>query len=265
MKNVFVALLLLSCGTQAPCDATSCATGCCDSNGTCRPGTAASACGKGGAACSSCATSCTAGVCDGASGGGTAGTGGGTSSGTGGGATATGGGSSASGGGTSASGGGTSASGGGTNASSGAVVNEIVARGGNEYVELYNPGSAAVDLSGYAVTDSHDDGGPDTGKSIRFETGTMLDSHAFALIMCGRDAGGPSTSCAGGSSCWEATWSISNSKGETVWILDPSDQVVAQSYYPPGGADAGRSYGRLPDGTGNFQETSKTPGAPNAP
>jgi hypothetical protein len=258
MKNVFVALLLLACGTQAPCDATSCATGCCDSNGTCRPGTAASACGKGGATCSSCTTGCTAGVCDGASGGGTAATGGG--------AAATGGGSSASGGGTSSgTGGGSAASGGGTAQNGGAVVNEIVARGGNEYVELYNPGSTALDLSGYSVTDSHDDGGPDTGKSVRFDTGTMLDSHAFALIMCGRDAGGPSTVCAGGSSCWEATWSISNSRGETVWILDPSNQVVGQTHYPAGGADAGRSYGRLPDGTGNFQETSKTPAAPNAP
>jgi len=275
MKKIAAVLLLLSCGTQTPCDATSCASGCCDSNGTCRPGTASSACGKGGAACASCASSCTAGVCDSASGGGgsassgggTASNGGGSAS-NGGGAASSGGGTSASGGGTASSGGGAASSGGGTSSGSGsAVVNEIVARGGDEFVEIYNPGSGDFDLSSWGVTDSHADGGPDHGDTVHFPAGTTLPSHGFLLIMVGRaDAGtAPTTNCAGGTTCWEASWGVSNSKGETIWVLDPQDQVEDQAHYPINGADAGRSYGRLPDGTGSFQETSKTPAAPNMP
>jgi hypothetical protein len=272
VKNLAPALLivLFSCGTQAPCDAMSCATGCCDSNGTCRPGDAVSACGKGGAQCASCTGACVANVCQsaagGGSGGGTAASGGGSAA-NGGGSSSSGGGSAASGGGTAATGGGSGAMGGGTGSTGSPVLNEMVARGGNEYVEIYNPGAQSFDLSGYAVTDSHADGGLDMGDALHFPSGTSLPSHGFLLLMLGRaDAGaGATTNCAGGSSCWQAAWSISNSKGETVWILDPQSQVFDQVHYPIDGADAGRSYGRLPDGTGAFQETSKTPGAPNMP
>jgi hypothetical protein len=39
---------------QCGCDAQSCPNGCCDANGSCRPGTAKGACGRGGAACATC-------------------------------------------------------------------------------------------------------------------------------------------------------------------------------------------------------------------
>ncbi len=56
---------------------------------------------------------------------------------------------------------------------------------------------------------------------------------------------------------------MSNSTGETVWLLDATDVVQVQTHYPTNGHAAGKSYGRLPDGTGAFVETSRTPGAPN--
>lgn len=163
-------------------------------------------------------------------------------------------------------GGGASTSDGGT----AAVINEICARGGNEYVELYNPGATAKDLSGYGFCDSDPDGGgPYLSRALRFPSGASLASHGFLLIALGRaDAGaGPTTNCldAGATTCFEASFNISNSLGETAWVLDEQSAVHAYTFYPANGHDAGSSYGRLPDGTGAFQQTSRTPGVANAP
>jgi hypothetical protein len=51
-------------GTCEPCGPTTCATGCCDANGVCQPGTSNTACGFGGVPCSVCNT--TTQVCAGA-------------------------------------------------------------------------------------------------------------------------------------------------------------------------------------------------------
>lgn len=253
-SSLFLAALLASCGTASTCDTKSCATGCCDSSGTCRSGVAQSACGKGGAVCSACGASqtCSSGVC---SGGGT----GGGSAGTGGGATGTG-------GGTTGTGGGMTGTGGGTT-STGAVVNEICSRGGNEYIELYNAGAAAKDLSGYGVCDTQSDGGPYASRALVFPAGTTVPSHGFVLVLLGRTDAGSTTDCIDGgvTSCFETTWSISNGNGETAWLLDGTGAVESSTVYPANGHASGRSYGRIPDGTGAFADTARTPGAPNAP
>ena len=88
-----VSLAFLGCPTPKTCDATTCATGCCDATGTCQLGDAASACGTAGALCLSCAPGfcSTQHVCSVTPSGGGAGTTGGGAGATGGG-TATGGG-----------------------------------------------------------------------------------------------------------------------------------------------------------------------------
>ncbi len=56
-------------GVKPPCDASTCATGCCDAAGNCRTGDTSDACGGGGAACANCASDgkgCVSGVCQGA-------------------------------------------------------------------------------------------------------------------------------------------------------------------------------------------------------
>ena len=85
--------------------------------------------------------------------------------------------------------------------------------------------------------------------------------------MLGRADAGSTTDCAdaGVASCFAATFSVSNSNGETVWLLDPSDAVQVHSAYPANGHASGRSYGRLPDGTGAFVDTARSPGIPNSP
>lgn len=69
----FLVAVGVSCSAPPtpPCDAQTCATGCCDSVGTCRAGNAFTSCGSGGAACRVCESNqaCTAGACTGGSGG----------------------------------------------------------------------------------------------------------------------------------------------------------------------------------------------------
>jgi hypothetical protein len=86
---MWVALLVVSspgasCSPMPVCNATTCATGCCDARGLCQPGTLEAMCGSSGGLCSSCSpgTSCSRGACT--PGGGT---GGGFTDGTGGGST----------------------------------------------------------------------------------------------------------------------------------------------------------------------------------
>jgi hypothetical protein len=60
-----LSLLLVNCSNGPSCDASSCKTGCCTTNGLCQSGNTPNACGSGGKACSLCSGSqvCTSGVC----------------------------------------------------------------------------------------------------------------------------------------------------------------------------------------------------------
>ncbi|MFT3836946.1 MAG: lamin tail domain-containing protein [Myxococcaceae bacterium] len=263
-----VLVAISSCGSSATCDPSNC-SGCCDSSGSCRPGTAADVCGKGGLSCSACGTgqTCSVGACS--TGGGSA-AGGGSASGGGaaaGGGAATGGGAAAGGG--AATGGGAAAGGGaatGGGAGSGAVVfNEICARG-SDFLELMNTGSASADLGGYAVADSIDDGGgAKLDSALVFPSGTSLAPGDHLLVVLNVADAGLTTDCLDGgpSSCFGATFKVSNSRGEVVWLLAPGGGVVQQQLYPMDAVPSGFSYGRLPDGTGSFGQTTPTPGHTN--
>jgi len=247
----------VNCGSTGSCDAANC-SGCCDSSGSCRPGSAADACGKSGLACASCGTSqmCALGAC---STGGGSGTGGGSSSS--GGGSATGGGSSAGGG---SSTGGGSASGGGSGSGS-VVFNEICARG-SDYLELYNAGASAKDLGGYAVADSLDDGGGvKLDSALTFPAGTTIAPGGFMLVVLNVADAGVTFDCLDGgqSPCFGASFKVSNSRGEVVWLLAPGGGVEQQQLYPMNAVASGTSYGRLPDGTGAFGQTALTPGYAN--
>lgn len=126
---LIAALALAGCGVQPPaCDATSCASGCCDADGVCQFPTALT-CGLNGYACQACvgAQFCSFGICvtpssgngGGTGNGGGAGGGGGAIGGGGGGATGGGGGGTATGGGGGGTGGGGTATGGGGGAATG--------------------------------------------------------------------------------------------------------------------------------------------------
>lgn len=168
----------------------------------------------------------------------------------------------------SAGGGDQGGTGGGT-ATTTVVVNEISAKG-SDWIELGNPGPGSADLGGLGLCDSDDSGQCNTADALRFPEGTQLAPGAYLLILGDQlpeDGPGPHTAClpdGGPSSCFYATWKVSASRGETVYLISQSDQVLAQFEYPMEAAADGQTWGRLPDLTGEGAVTAPTPGAENA-
>ncbi len=148
------------------------------------------------------------------------------------------------------------------------VINEIHAIG-EDWVELVNTGADSVDLSSYGIADSDAMGVPKIVDAARFPAGTVLGPQGRAFIVAEQDpaAGvGPHDVClttGGPNSCFYATWGISASKGEKLFLLAPADSVVGEAEYPPNAVLEPSTWGRLPDGTGNFAETAATPGEAN--
>src|SRR5262249_13710487 len=150
------------------------------------------------------------------------------------------------------------------------VINEIRAVDA-DWIELYNPGPGPVALGGLGLTQARGSNGPpDAAALLAFPSNATLASGSFLLVV-GKEAmiGGPFTDCAGlTSSCYWVSWGVSASGGEAVYIVSVGTTltVVEQVTYPmPSAAPApGRTYGRIPDGTGGFTSTAPTPAAPNA-
>ncbi|MGC4117423.1 MAG: lamin tail domain-containing protein [Myxococcales bacterium] len=147
------------------------------------------------------------------------------------------------------------------------AINEICARSG-DWFELVNPSGAAVDLGGYRLADSAD-GGARLDEAVLFTDGTSLAPGEHLLILGKQpDAGlGRQTGCLDGgvNVCFGASFGISNSSGETLYLVGPDGEVVTTAVYPAGVVAKGRTWGRIPDGTGAFTETTPTPAAANLP
>jgi Lamin Tail Domain len=167
------------------------------------------------------------------------------------------------------------------------VINEISP--GDEWVELFNAGSDAVDLEGYRVADRDKaTGAPKLGESVRFPKGTVLASKAYLLVRgggaggdllgsidAGTDAGNGDAGDAGAqpkpcppggqSYCFHAAFGISNKAGETIYMLAPDQSIKGSVVYPPLGVAMGQSYARIPNGVADapFKPASETPGAAN--
>ena len=148
------------------------------------------------------------------------------------------------------------------------VFNEICARG-CDYLELLNAGSAPADLNGWSIADSEADGGPKVGEALRLAAGTTLAAGERLLVLTKVEDGGMglTSECLGSglARCWRATYGISNSRGEGVWLLGPANEVKASTFYPIDGHATGQSYSRVPEGTGHFTSATRTPGKTNAP
>jgi hypothetical protein len=153
----------------------------------------------------------------------------------------------------------------------GLVINELNAQGALEdYIELYNGGTTAFDLSQYSVAQATSTGMPETGTALKFASGTMLAPNEYILIVANQDtqpAGGPMACTIPGFSgdCYIVPWGISKN-GDRVYLLAADDSPLQMVDFPPPGATqppTGRSYGRFPNGTGPFQSTVWTPGKEN--
>ena len=147
------------------------------------------------------------------------------------------------------------------------VIDEISGKG-TDWVELFNTGSAAVDIGGWGVTEAKDDDAGVPGKpktAVTFPAGTMLAAGAYALAVGAPSDGGTPLGCPA-SVCAQATWNISNSHGATIYLLD-SIRCDGRAAVVPGrdrrdGPELGEAPERhrhVPDQHGDAREGQRGP------
>lgn len=119
-----------------------------------------------------------------------------------------------------------------------------------DWIELYNPTGEAVDLSGYGLTD--DSTIPDR---YVFPEGTVLESGKRLLVFCDAKSSAPAGQLM-------APFGLSKN-GETLLLTDASGKQVDTMTFGAIGTNV--SYGRVPDGSGQFAYLNMSPDAPNQP
>lgn len=129
------------------------------------------------------------------------------------------------------------------------VVHKTAGKGGGDWVELYNPGSSAVDIGGWKIKDSND------LHVFVIPEGTILGPKAFLLVYGKTDVTPPPP----------LMMSFALGDDDEVRLFQDDGLLVDRADWAKGVAPAGKSFGRYPDGTGPYYElTPPTPGAPNA-
>ena len=170
--------------------------------------------------------------------------------------------------------GGSSGSGGSDALASSIVISEFSAVRQTEWFEVINVGDATADLSDYALADSDKATGvARTDKAMRFPSGTSLAAGAHLVVITGQKDSEPGphrdADCvlSGLKECYFADFSISAANAESVHLLGPDDSVLVSTMYPATIAvDATQtdvSVCRVPDGSGDFELCTTTPGAAN--
>jgi len=143
------------------------------------------------------------------------------------------------------------------------LINEISAS--DDWVELVNAGTSAVDISGWKLADSEKDGGaPKSSDAVVFPSNTVLSPKATLMVLAGDvDAGTPCPGT-GAAYCFYAPFGISNKDGETLYLLDKTG-VVGSVTYPPSAALDTETFCRIPhaDPAGTLVACAPTPGASN--
>lgn len=128
-------------------------------------------------------------------------------------------------------------------------MNEIYSRGTVEnpdWIEIYNPSTTQVDISGFKVYDSGGNAGSKPKKE--FPAGTVIPAGGFFAIVV--DDG-------------ELSGFGLSSGGEKVWFENAGGVVIDSIVFPA--MEETQSYGRLPDGSDNWQLLNTiTKGASNS-
>jgi len=146
----------------------------------------------------------------------------------------------------------------------GVVINEL-SGAGDDFIELFNAGTDAVDLSGIRVADQDTPGVPKLSSATALPDGTSLPAGAYLFILGGQAQGSsaPQTMCTPGPApCFWASYKLSNKNGDAVFLVDKNDAVL-QSVTYPGNLATGETWSKLPNGTGPFANGASTPGAAN--
>ncbi|MDX9720113.1 MAG: lamin tail domain-containing protein [Myxococcota bacterium] len=123
------------------------------------------------------------------------------------------------------------------------AVNELLSTGSPDWIELVNLGRGSVDLQGYALSD-------DPTQPLRWliPSGYTIEAGGYLLINADNGATG-------------ADFALS-ANGESLLFSAADGSLLEQLEFPA--MEAGESYARSPDGTGEFTISSTpSPGAAN--
>ncbi len=142
-------------------------------------------------------------------------------------------------------------------AENGAVINEVCAKNttyaapdGNYYdwIELYNPASSELDISGYGLSDN-------TAEPFRytFPDGTSIPAGGRIIVFC--DSGIVQTE-----GMLSAPFGLAK-EGETLTLTSPDETVCDAVTF--GLLEANVTYGRCPDGSNTLAYMDMTPDAAN--
>lgn len=127
-------------------------------------------------------------------------------------------------------------------------MNEVYSRGdavNPDWIEIYNPNTSQLDISGYKIYDNGGQSG--TKPKKEFPAGSLIPAQGFLVIVVDDTT--------------ESGFGIS-SGGEDVWLESVSGTVVDNATIPALGVDS--SYARIPDGGTTWMIVSPpTKGAAN--
>ncbi len=111
----------------------------------------------------------------------------------------------------------------------------------DDWIELYNNGSESIDLEGYALSDD----ATDLTKWV-FPEGTVIGASEYLIVWADDDEDQEGL---------HVNFKLS-SAGETVFLVDAAGEVIDEISYLDQTTDI--SYGRFPNGTGDFQTMAPT-------
>jgi hypothetical protein len=124
------------------------------------------------------------------------------------------------------------------------AFNEIDVHG-RDWVEIVNLTDAALDLSGWFLADDADD----ATTRYALPAGTVLEPGVFLVVKSEKDDG------------TSPGFAFGLKGGDTLYLLDAAGTIVLRQ--PIGSPSADHTWGRVPDGTGTWAETTPTQGATN--
>lgn len=117
----------------------------------------------------------------------------------------------------------------------------------NDWIELYNNGTSSIDLEGYFLSDDATD-----LTQWTFPAGTVIEPGSYLMVWADNDEDQTGL---------HANFKLSAS-AESIFLLNASEEIIDEVSYVDQTTDI--SYGRYPNGTGNFQTMSPTFNATNS-
>ncbi|WP_099070308.1 lamin tail domain-containing protein [Nostoc linckia] len=115
------------------------------------------------------------------------------------------------------------------------IINEVLynetgtnSNTNDEFIELYNPSSSAVDLSGFKLADGHltaNDNDTTNGFTYTFPNGTTLQPGQYVVIWIGNNnANHQATGAA--FQAWLGQTPKLNNLGDDIWLYDNQNQII---------------------------------------